>query len=251
MHGIARFLSALALLGLSVPVAAASYRSSVPGFSNFSVNRQLYSNRAALRGALEAKRSAPGKPTKGGSSDGLTGRAGGKAALSFRPQSGMLAPKLLAAQAAKTSEDRAAFEREFTDALASYRERLRANGGAQNDAARAAAYLVLVSYVVALDRPDYSAAELSAVRAQLEQVFLANPEFLRKSDREKQVELETYAIMATWIDATAHLLKEAKEERAMRAVREAARASFEDLMGVSPDRVRISRAGATLADARG
>lgn len=165
------------------------------------------------------------------------------ASTSFRPQPGDFAPRMLASEGKRTAAERAALEAEFTEALTIYRKRLRDAGGDQYDVARAATYLVAAAWTAYFDRPSLTPAQFGALRAQLHDAFLANPEFVAKSDLDKQIEFETYGILAISIDGSTNLYRKNKDPNGLARVKAMARSSFMGLMGVPPERMRLSESG--------
>src|SRR5215213_2045735 len=132
----------------------------------------------------------------------------------------------------------------FSEALDSYRDRLRQAGLPPNDVARAAAYLVTASYYAATDgRVSLDEAQLTPLRAYLHEAFAENETFQRMSDRERQELFEDYGITATWIDAGFNIVKQAGDREAMRQWQEMARQNFEGVLGAPPEGVVFTARG--------
>ena len=169
---------------------------------------------------------------------------------SFRPQAAELAPALIAQHMVNNAAGRLALQKQLSEILANYRDRLRASGGPQNDVARAAAYLVASSHQVYHDRGMMPRSQFDALRRQLERAFQSNPVFQRKSDRDRQIEFEAYAIMGSVIDISSTAYKQANDNKGLQDVKQLAKAHFESMMGLPPERVRFSDQGAQVLAGR-
>lgn len=226
----ARSLLLCLALALAAEPIAAQYRTSVPGYGNFSRMRQHFSTRAAIRAsqrpAPRPRAPAPQRPAPAG------------ADTSFRPQAPEIAPALMAAEVARSAEDRRQTERNFSQLLSIYRQRLRAAGGAQNDVARAAAFLVSNSYETYFGTGPLTQAQFQLLRRQFAREFAASPAFQRKSSRERQIEFEIYAILGTALVA----IEGATPER----LRLMARENLVATLGVPPERLAMTENGLAI-----
>ena len=85
--------------------------------------------------------------------------------------------------------------------------------------------------------------QYEAVRRQLQQEFLSSADFLKKSDRDRQIEFELYAILGAMIDGMNTELNSVPDEGKRTQLRKLASESFTSLMGVPPERVELSSGG--------
>jgi hypothetical protein len=232
-----RLLATGLVLAFAAEPLAAQYGSSVPGWGNFSRMRQHFSTRAAVRASTRSGRTPlPRRPTPGPDRRADAPAAPSSAAgTSFRPQAPALAPALMAAMTGGSAAERRRTEQSFTEVLGVYRERLRAAGGDQNNVARAAAFLIANSYEVHSGSGPLSQARFDSLRRQLERALAADPDFARKSDRDRQIEFELYAILGTAV----LLQDESQRERLRRLARE----NLEGVLGVAPERIAITDEG--------
>jgi hypothetical protein len=144
----------------------------------------------------------------------------------------------MALEVSRSPTERAKSEKNFSELLAIYRERLRASGGKQNDVARAAAFLVANSYGVYSGVGPLSEIQFNALRRQLDEAFASSPSFQRKRDRERQIEFELYGILGTAV------LNPDESQRPR--LKMLARESLIGLLGVSPDQLVITERGAEI-----
>lgn len=247
---LGRLLGLAGLLFLSVePVPAQytrSYSSPLPGWGNFSRMRQHFStraaNRAITRRAITSARSTPGS--------GVPSRRVPKPSTSpppsasgtdFRPQTASVAPAVMAAATSRTAAERAKLEQAYSEMLAVYRERLRASGGPQNDVARAAAFLIATSYGAYHGTGSIPQSHFDVVRGQLAREFASDPAFQRKSDRERQLEFELYAILGTAV-----VLHDPAKRESLRTL---ARENLIAALGVPPERIVITDRGVETREA--
>ena len=239
--------SLLALAGLPLP-AAAQRSYPTPKVYNpgvYSRTRQTMSDRAAARAALEKKRQSSAKsgvpgprPSSSPSSTPLAG------SVTFRPVADSIAPRQMALALADTPEEQRRLEALFSEALESYRGRLKQAGLPTNDVARAASYLVSASqYVVSDGRVPLDDAQLDALRRHMRELFSTDETFQRMSDRERQELFEDFGITATWIDGGYNIVREAGDKEGMRQWREMARKNFTAVLGVPPESVVFTAQG--------
>lgn len=206
---------------------------SVPGWGGFGRTRQHFSNRAAARAALpkpdptpQRQQPAPARST------------------SFTPQAAELAPALMANEGGNYSRaERDRLRQQFSEFLATYRERLREAGGPQNDVARAAAWLAQTSHNAYFGGEPMPQTQFDALRRQFEREFAASADFQRKSDRDRQVEFEIYAILGSVVAVMDYNLRQTPNAADTAQMKKLARESFTGLMGVPPERVRLTAAG--------
>lgn len=245
-----RALSVASLLALAVgpPPAAAQRSYPTPRVYNpgvYSRTRQTMSSRAAARAASERKRQssatngAPGPRPK--SPPPSTPFAG---SVTFNPVADQIMPRQMALSFADTPAEQKRLEALFSEALESYRGRLKQAGLPANDVARAASYLVTASYYVATDgRAPLDEAQRDAVRRHMRELFSTDETFQRMNDRERQELFEDYGITATWIDGGYNVVRQAGDEEGMRQWREMARKNFTAVLGVPPESVVFTAGG--------
>lgn len=212
----------------------------VPGWSGFERMRRHMSARAVARATQRMPGGEGSRPARPAPHPGPVAGASASGGTTFRPQAAELAPALMAADAGGDRED---VRRQLSGFLAAYRERLRGSGGPQNDVARAGAFLADVSHRAYFGRAQGPAASFEALRIQLQVEFLASPDFRRKGDRDRQMEFELYAILGTMIATMAYDQAIAPTPARAQLLRRLARESFVGLMGVPPERVRMTAAG--------
>lgn len=233
---------------LLITPAAAQRRYPTPKVYNpnvYSRTRRTMSDRAAARAALEKKRQSSAR------SGGFGARPASPApstpaagSVTFRPVADRIAPRQMALTFGDTPEEQRRLEALFSEALEHYRGRLRQAGLPANDVARAASYLVTVSYQAANGgRVLLDEAQLDALRRHMRELFSTDETFQRMSDRERQELFEDYGITATWIDAGFHLVKEAGDEKGLSQFREMGRKNFINLLGVPPEEVVFTAQG--------
>jgi hypothetical protein len=213
------------------PVAS---QMSIPGWGNFGRMRQHMSDRAVRRATTPtpgAPRAPMPSPTRAGD-------------IGFTPQAAELAPALMAGAGGNYSRaERQRMQRQLSEYLAAYRDKLRASGGPQNDVARAAAYLASASHEIYFGTSPISDAQFQALRGQFERQFAASGDFQQKSDRERQIEFEIYAILGTMIIMMQLNLEDAPDPAGTAQMKRLAGESFVGLMGVPPEQVRMTSAG--------
>jgi hypothetical protein len=179
----------------------------------------------------------PAPPAGGGSAPAQSG------ATTFSPVAASIMPKEMAGMLAGTPAERARLEKMFSDLLANYRDRLRQIGGPPNDVARAAAYLIAASHTVYFDTEPLGREQAQALLSHMREVYAADEKFRRASDRERQEIFETYGIVAAWIDVGFAIVKQAGDREGMRQWHEMARANFENMLGVPPEKVEFTLNG--------
>jgi hypothetical protein len=243
-----RVASLFALTGLLLPAAAQYSHPTVNVYNPkvYSRTRQLMTDRAVMRAALEKKRqssssnSAPGTRPSTFPSSKSTAPAG---SVTFRPVADQIAPRNMALALGGTPEEQKRLEAMFSEALEHYRDRLKQAGLPANDVARAAAYLVTAGYYAANDGVSLDDAQLDGLRKHLREFFSTDETFQQLSDRERQELFEDYGITATWIDAGYNIVKQAGDKEGMRQWRQMGRQNFTAVLGAPPESVVITPRG--------
>ncbi len=245
-------LSAACLLALAGPLpAAAQRRYPTPKVYNpnvYSRTRQMMSDRAAARAALEKKRqSSAGNGAMGSRPTTLPPltRTPVAGSVTFRPVADQIAPRQMALSFAPDDPvEQKRLESLFSEALESYRSRLKDAGLPANDVARAASYLATASYYVANEgRAPLDEAQRETVRRHMRELFSTDETFQRMNDRERQELFEDYGITATWIDGGYSIVREAGDKEGMKQWREMARKNFTALLGAPPESVVFTADG--------
>lgn len=251
LRACGRALSVVYLLALAGAVPAAAQRSyPTPKVYNpnvYSRSRQVMSDRAAARAALGKKRQssaangAPGTRPTTLPPSAPTPSAG---SVTFRPVADQLMPRKMALTLADTPEEQKRLEDMFSEALESYRDRLKQAGLPTNDVARAASYLITACHYVANDgRAELDEGQRDALRAHMRELFSTDETFQRMNDRERQELFEDYGITATWLDAGFNIVRAAGDKEGMRQWRQMARQNFTAVLGVPPESVVFTAGG--------
>ncbi len=145
---------------------------------------------------------------------------------------------------ADSPAERKRLEELFSEALESYRGRLKDAGLPTNDVARAASYLITASYYVANDgRVELDEGQREALRKHMRELFSTDEIFQGMNDRERQELFEDYGITATWIDAGFNIVRAAGDKEGMRQWREMARKNFTAVLGVPPESIDFTAGG--------
>jgi hypothetical protein len=251
LRACGRALSAACLLALAGPLPAeAQRRYPTPKVYNpnvYSRSRQTMSDRAAARAASGKKRQS--SPSNGGTGtrpttlppSTSTPAAG---SVTFRPVADQIMPRKMALSFADTPAEQKRLEEMFSEALESYRGRLKAAGLPDNDVARAASYLITACHYVATDgRAELDEGQRDALRRHMRELFSTDETFQRMDDRERQELFEDYGITATWLDAGFNIVRAAGDIEGMRQWREMARKNFTAVMGVPPESIVFTAGG--------
>ncbi|HEX8685635.1 MAG TPA: DUF6683 family protein, partial [Pyrinomonadaceae bacterium] len=85
--------------------------------------------------------------------------------------------------------------------------------------------------------------QYEALLAHMREVYAADGQFRRASDRERQKMFETFAIVANWINVGFGTGKERGDREEMRKWRDIARANFENMLGAPPEQVMFTTNG--------
>ncbi len=250
MRARGRALSAACLLALAAgPLpAAAQRRYPTPKVYNpnvYSRSRQTMSDRAAARAALERKRQANGATGSRPTTLPPLTRTPVAGSVTFRAVADQIAPQKMALSFAPDDPaEQKRLESLFSEALESYRGRLKQAGLPANDVARAASYLATASYYVANEgRAPLDEAQREAVRRHMRELFSTDETFQRMDDRERQELFEDYGITATWIDGGYSIVRDAGDKEGMKQWREMARKNFTALFGAPPESVVFTAGG--------
>ncbi|MBV8859004.1 MAG: hypothetical protein JOZ02_18875 [Acidobacteria bacterium] len=241
-------VSLFTLAGLPSPTAAQRTYPTPKVYNPnvYSRTRQVMTDRAIMRAALEKRRQssssngAPGARPSTFPSSKPTPPAG---SVTFRPVADQIAPRNMALALGDTPEEQKRLEAMFSEALEHYRGRLKQAGLPTNDVARAAAYLVTAGYYAANDGVPLDDAQLDGLRKHLREFFSTDETFQRMSDRERQELFEDYGITATWIDAGFNIVKQAGDHEGLRQWRQMGRQNFVAVLGAPPESVVITPRG--------
>lgn len=214
------------------------YRSSSGHYYRRSLGSKVRSN-ASRRQGQQQQRPTTGRPgrqspqTRPASSPRTAAGA-----TTFRPVAPSLVPRQLAARAPAEREEA---ERFFSRLLEEYREIMRGKGLPPNDVARAASFLVAISYDVYGAGSKLGPGQLDGLREQMREVFAEDAEFQRLSDREKQELFEGYAIIGMYLSGVP--ASKGGDREWLAQMRRLARAQLEETFGVSVDRLVFTNEG--------
>jgi hypothetical protein len=164
--------------------------------------------------------------------------------VTFRPVADQIMPRKMALSFADTPAEQKRLEEMFSEALESYRGRLKQAGLPTNDVARAASYLITACHYVANDgRAELDEGQRDALRRHMRELFSTDETFQRMDDRERQELFEDYGITATWLDAGFNIVRAAGDKEGMRQWHEMARQNFTAVLGVPPESVVFTAGG--------
>lgn len=180
---------------------------------------------------------------RSGTSRGVVRASSGT--TTFRPVGGTIFPQQLAAQFAKTPQDRQELEQLFMKCLNLYEDKARSNGGEVHDVARAMTYFVNINYATVKGVP-LSESQFNAMRDEVRTGLLNDDKFQAMSAREKQKMYETMAVMASYVMIGYSDSETKGDAKGLQLFREIAKENLEKLLGVPLSRVRFTDKGLDL-----
>lgn len=232
-------LGCVGALAVSIIVPASAQYSSapMPGWYDHGVMRQQTLNGWKLRDKVRQSQPDPA----GGQMTVAIRRIPG--ATLFRPTGAHILPARLAA---KTPRNRAEAEAWYERLLDAHAEMARNKGLASNDVARAASFAISSLYYVYRDGRDLDAAQLDGLRQQMTDIFTHDAAFQRLGQAARQELYEDYVIQGMAIASIYEGAVASKDRRKRSEMRAAARTSLEELLGVSPARLRFGVEGLAI-----
>ncbi|HEX5709169.1 MAG TPA: DUF6683 family protein [Pyrinomonadaceae bacterium] len=182
-----------------------------------------------------------GTPKSGGATKGTTPTHTG--ATTFRPVAAQLVPQELARAVSEGAQERARYERFFTELLDGYKERLRRRGSPENDVARAASFLISESYFVYADGRSLDEEQFAALAAQVREALERDAEFTARTDREKQQMYERYAIKGSFLGLGYTLMKQNGDAKTLSGLRDLAKRQLEEMLGSRAEEISFTSDG--------
>ena len=164
-----------------------------------------------------------------------TGRSGtvraANASTVFRPVAGTIVPQQMAAQMAKSPEDRQELEQVFTNCLNYYKEIAKANNAALSDVARATSFYIEANYMVYAGSQGLTPEQGKGLRSTVSAALSEDAKFQAMSAREKQKMYETSAIMGAYVVLGHDQAEKKNDSKAAAEFQQLAKENLEKLLG--------------------
>lgn len=208
-----------------------------------SAGRRMSGKNSPSRTTGKAPSTSPGGGTSqtGGATRGTTMPV--VAATTFRPVAGQLVPQEIASAVGESAQERARYERFFTELLDGYKERLRRRSAPENDVARAASFLISQSYYVHRDGVSLTEEQFAALVEQVRGAMAREPSFAARSDRERQQMYERYAIKGSFLGLGYALMKQQGDTKTLNGLRQLAKRQLEEMLGSRAEEISFTDDG--------
>lgn len=204
------------------------------------LSQRLFNARQALRSGRGASTSSANNAVAAKRPAAVTGAAG--RSTTFRPVAASIVPQQIAAQAAKTPEEREQMQTFFTQCLQSYERNMRERGFPVKDVARAVSYFIGVNYNIIQGRA-MSQIQAQALRTQINTALSNDAEFQASTDKNKQTIYETMAVLAEYTAISAAVGEDKNNRELVNMARSFAKENLEKLLGVSASRIKVTGDG--------
>jgi hypothetical protein len=165
----------------------------------------------------------------------------------FRPKAGTLMVRPFAESFAADEETRGQLQVVFSQLLAAFDQQCREEGAARYDLARAAAVFVAGNYSVACD-VELSEAQTDALILDMRANLAASETFRRMDDAGRQRLYEALIIMGLFPPVGYQDGVEKDQSSQQDLFRQLARENLKTLLGVEPERIRVTEAGIDIVD---
>jgi hypothetical protein len=175
-----------------------------------------------------------------------TSKPSSTARLTFKPVAKNLMVKELAESMSKDETARGQFATLFEEYLKAFDDQARKDGEPSYDVGRAAAFFVLSNYAVASGR-ELTDEQGDGAQAKFRAGLAGDEGFAKMSDRDRQRLYEALVILGSLPATGLADATEKKDEKQAGVFREFARMNIQTLLGVTIDKIQLTRNGFTIA----